>query len=146
MLLPVLQVLFALVALACVVLAEPQNADVNPPATRPRNPGRVRPDRLNNPKLVNADNRPRGRPAISPNPERPVLRRPGVRPNFGPGAVRRPVPTPAVQPVVGPPAVQPVVAPPAVQPVVAPPAVQPVGAPPAVAPVAAVPAVPVAAA
>jgi len=130
-------VIFALVSLACVVLAEPQNADVNLPVTRPRNPGRLRPDRLYNPRLGNLNNLPRLRPGTIPIGERPFFRRPGVVPIFGPGAVRRPVPPPAVQPDVAPPAVQPDVAPPAVQPDVAPPAVQPDVAPPAVTPTAA---------
>jgi len=115
MLLPVLQVLFALVSLACVVLAEPQNADVNLPATRPRNPDRVRPDRLYNPRLENLNNLPRLRRGTIPIGEWPFFRLPAVVLIFGPGAVLQPVQPPTSPPVVAPPKVTTTVAPPAVK-------------------------------
>ena len=94
----VLQVLLALVALACVVLAEPQNVEVNRPVGRLRIPGRGRFGRPYNPTEVTGSNRQRVRPTG------PVSRPPALTQPVAPGAVPQPANSAAAPPAVAPPA------------------------------------------
>ena len=94
--LTVLQVLLGLVALLCVVIAEPGNLEVSGPRLFLYDAGRNRLDRLYNP-------RPRPRPApirsgVRPVP-RPAPNPPAVPPNVAPAAATTVAPAPAA-PVV----------------------------------------------
>jgi len=127
-LLSVLQVLLALVALACVVLAEPQNVEGNRPVGRTRIPGRGRFFRPLNPTVVVVNDKGRIRPGPPRNFVRPVPNPAGqtvVIPPTGSQVVTRPAGTPVIVPpagsqVVTNPAGTPVITPPAGPPVLGP--------------------------
>jgi hypothetical protein len=91
-----LQLLLALAALACVVLAEPQNVEVNRPVGRLRIPGRERYFSRPRPTTFGSRVRPLPRPVPRLVP-RPNPRTPAVPPVAGPPAAPvAPAPVPAV--------------------------------------------------
>jgi hypothetical protein len=98
-LLSVLQVLLALVALACVVLAEPQYVGFYPPVSRPRNPGLGRFSLPFNPTVSIVNNRQRLRPGPVRNAVRPNPFAPAVQPAVPlPPAIRPAIPPPGTMP------------------------------------------------